>query len=78
MPYKDKQKNNEVSRKSAEKLYYTLISVRMRKSEPEANDALDAAIADTGLSRGEYCRLATIEKLIRDGYLSPDHDNTPE
>ena len=65
MPYKD-PKDRAKSRAN----YYPVISVRISKQDEGMYNALVNATKDITIP--EYMRIATREKLIRDGYLTPD------
>lgn len=55
-----------------EEHWYPRICIKMRKSEPRLYEQLQSAAEKSGVSVPEYMRIATREKLIRDGYLTPD------
>lgn len=73
MPYKDKHMYDEM----VKRIYYPTISIRLRRSEPEIFDALDCASKKSNLSKGEYSRIALIEKLTRDGFLEQEQSDNP-
>jgi len=65
MPYK-----NPEDRAKSRANYFPVISIRINKAEKDMYDALQNAA--NNMTIPEYMRIATREKLIRDGYLSED------
>lgn len=68
-PTKDPQKAREIVKKSRAKIFCGSMMIYLRVDEPEYNDALEQAASKEGISRQQYMKRATQEKLIRDGYL---------
>lgn len=66
MPYKDKDKEYAVNRKTKEKLYYPTIGVVIRRDDGTFYDSLLDASTIRDISPAEYLRRAAKEKLIRD------------
>lgn len=66
MPYKDKDKEHEVNKRSKEKLYFPAVQVRIRRDDGTFYDSLLDAAVTRGITAAEYMRRATREKLIRD------------
>lgn len=65
MPYK-----NPEDRAKSRANYFPVISVRISKTEEAMYEALSKAASN--ISVPEYLRIAAREKLIRDGYLTPE------
>lgn len=71
-PTKDPIKAKEVVKKSRAKIFCGSMQIYLRTDEPEYNFALAQAAADLGISRQQYLKNATIEKLKKDGYLNDE------
>ena len=58
-----------IDMKSAQKIYYPGINVRIRRDDDGLYDSIVEAAKDAGISLPEYMKTAAREKLIRDGYI---------
>lgn len=72
MPYKDKEKQAEFLNKFIENKYVAVTNVRFPRSQEELYIAAKLAAEHKSVSIAEYMRVATREKLVRDGYLRED------
>lgn len=72
MPYKDKEKRAEFLNKFIENKYVAVTNVRFPRSQEELYIAAKLAAEHKSVSIAEYMRVATREKLVRDGYLRED------
>lgn len=61
---------SEIELRSAKKIYFPGINIRFRKMPPNEKiyPAVQKAAQDMAVGLVEYCRLAVIEKLVKDGY----------
>lgn len=58
-----------IDMKSAQKIYHPGINVRIRRDDIGFYETIEFAAKETGISMPEYLKIATKEKLIRDGYM---------
>lgn len=68
------KKSSEYVVKSQGKIYYPVITVRMRRTPPntELYPSAKKACSSLGITLPEYCKISVFEKLQRDGYLASD------
>ena len=74
MPYKDIEKQRAANRKTQKNAYLCRLTVRFKKNEPELYEGLLKAAHDSGVSPAEYCKTATVEKLIAQGYYQENQE----
>lgn len=74
MPYKDPKMRNAVSIRRHKEAYFPQISIRFRKDNPDLYDGLCKAAQDSGITITEYCKTATVEKLIAQGYYQENQE----
>lgn len=79
MPYKDPKKRSQLAVEFHKKMYYQSIGFRFRKdTESEIQEALDEAVKDRCSKAAIYAKQATIEQLVRDGYLPSIYSANPD
>lgn len=71
MPYKDAEQRKLAIQKSKSK-WSGLVQVKFSLEDSMVYEHLQAASRAESISAAEYMRIATREKLTRDGYLSED------
>ena len=74
MPYKDPDKRREASIRRHKIAYYSAIAIRFRRDNPDLYDGLCKAAQDSGITITEYCKTATVEKLITQGYYQENQE----
>ena len=75
MPYKDPNKRREAAIRRHKELYYPQIALQFRRDNPDLYDGLCKAAQDSGITITEYCKSATVEKLISQGYYQDQEQN---
>ena len=68
MPYKDPEKQKQAVLDARSKCFPS-ITIRIKREDGAMYSALKYASTDISVSVAEYMRIATKEKLQRDGYL---------
>lgn len=62
-------KKSIIDQRSAAKIYYPMIGVKIRRDDGDLYEAIQNVAARKGISAAEYLRIAAKEKLERDGEL---------
>lgn len=71
MPYKDAEQRKLAVQKSKSK-WSGLVQVKFSLDDSALFERLQTAAGNREITAAEYMRVATREKLIRDGYLRED------
>ena len=70
MPYADEKKRVEHNAAFQKNTYFPTISIKIRRTDEDFYNALQAAASAQSITASEYMRRATRECLKCDGYLS--------
>lgn len=70
MPYADEKKKAEYDSSFRKNTYFSPIQIKIRRTDEDFYNALQAAAAAQSITASEYMRRATRECLKCDGYLS--------
>ena len=70
MPYADEKKRAEHNSAFQKNTYFPVITVKIRKSDPDFYEAIRTEAESLSITPTEFMKIAAKEKLIRDGYLT--------